>query len=105
MYIGVLHTVTDKKTWATKLAEFQKGTPPPGYTNPITFIGAKTDYAFCLWDAPSVDALQPMLDELTQGAATNLYFAVDPKALGTSGIPAQRIDLDTAQKAKAASKT
>jgi len=104
MYIGVVHTVTDKETWATKLAEFEKGTPPPGYTNPITFIGTKTDYAFCLWEAPSVEMLQPMLDELTAGAATNLYFHVNPEAFGTSGIPSQRIDLDTKQKAKATAK-
>ena len=69
--------------------------PPDGYANPITFVGANTDYAFCLWDAPSVEALQPMLDGLTEGAATNMYFAVDPQAFGTSGIPSQRIDLDT----------
>jgi hypothetical protein len=100
MYVGVLHTVTDKSVWATKLVEFEKGSPPDGYANPITFIGAQTDYAFCLWDVPSVEALQPMLDGLTEGAATNMYFAVDPEAFGTHGIPSQRIDLDTKAAAK-----
>ena len=91
----MLHTITNKKVWAQKLAEFEQGSPPPGYTNPITYIGAKTDYAFCLWDVPSVDALRPMLDGLTEGAATNLYFPVDPQAFGTTGFPSQRIELDT----------
>jgi hypothetical protein len=95
MYVGVLHTITNKSAWAEKLTEFSKSSPPDGYVNPVTYIGAKTDYAFCLWDAPSVEALQPMLDELTAGAATNMFFAVDPEAFGTMGIPSQRIDLDT----------
>jgi hypothetical protein len=42
-----------------------------------------------------------MLDQLTEGAATNMYFRVDPNALGTAGIPSQRIDLDTKTPAKA----
>jgi hypothetical protein len=95
MYVGVLHTITNKSLWGTKLAEFEQAPLPDGYANPISYIGADTDYAFCLWDAPSVDALQPMLDELTKGAATNMYFRVDAEAFGTAGIPEQRIDLDT----------
>jgi hypothetical protein len=101
MYVGVIHTVTDKAVWATKLGEFQKSSPPDGYSNPITCIGAETDYAFCLWEAPSVEALQPMLDQLTEGGATNMYFRVDPNALGTAGIPSQRIDLDAKASVKA----
>jgi hypothetical protein len=101
MYIGVVHTVTDKALWGQKLAEFETATLPDGFENPISYIGARTDYAFCLWLAPTVEALQPILDGLTAGAATNMYFPVDPGALGTAGIPAQRIDLDTKTPAKA----
>ena len=100
MYVGVVHTITNKSAWAEKLVEFEQMSPPDGYANPISYIGADTDYAFCLWEAPSVDALQPMLDGLTAGAATNMYFAVDPQAFGTAGIPSQRIDLDTKTAAK-----
>jgi hypothetical protein len=42
-----------------------------------------------------------MLDELTAGAATNMYFPVDPNAFGTAGIPRQRIDLETQADVKA----
>jgi hypothetical protein len=101
MYIGVLHTITDKKTWGQKLKEFETATLPDGYANPISYIGAKTDYAFCLWDAPSIQALQPMLDEVTEGAATNMYFPVNPDAFGTAGIPTQRIELPTEARTKA----
>jgi hypothetical protein len=95
MYVGVLHTITNKSVWAKKLAEFEQSSPPDGYTNPVSYIGVNTDYAFCLWDVPSVEALQPMLDGLTEGATTNMYFPVDPAAFGTHGIPSQRIELDT----------
>ena len=101
MYVGVVHTVTDKAVWAKKLREFEQAKLPDGYTNPISYMGSRTDYAFCLWDVPSLEALQPMLDELTAGAATNMYFPVDPDAFGTAGIPAQRIDLETKTRAKA----
>jgi hypothetical protein len=101
MYIGVVHTITNKAIWGQKLEEFAAGTLPDGYANPVTFIGSEADYAFCLWDAPSIEALQPMLDGLTEGAATNMYFPVDANAFGTVGIPAQRIDLETKAPSKA----
>jgi hypothetical protein len=101
MYVGVVHTVMDKAMWAQKLREFETATLPDGFRNPITYIGSQTDYAFCLWEVPSIDALQPMLDGLTEGAATNMYFAIDPGAFGTAGMPTQRIDLDTKASAKA----
>jgi len=101
MYVGVVHTITNQAMWASKLKEFEGATLPDGYTNPVTYIGSRADYAFCLWNVPSVEALQSMLDGLTEGAATNMYFPIDPDAFGTAGIPAQRIDLET----KAPSKT
>ncbi|MFL6237900.1 MAG: hypothetical protein ACJ735_00210 [Actinomycetes bacterium] len=101
MYVGVLHTVTDKATWTKKLKEFEEATLPDGYSNPVSYLGSRTDYAFCLWEAPSVEALQQMLDEVTEGAATNMYFPIDPDAFGTAGIPTQRIDLETKARAKA----
>lgn len=101
MFVGVVHTITNKTAWAKKLQEFEDATLPDGYTNPISYFGANTDYAFCLWDVPSIEALRPVLDGLTEGAATNTYFPVDANAPGTVGIPTQRIDLDTKVTAKA----
>jgi hypothetical protein len=101
MYIGVMHTITNKANWAQGLKDFAAGTLPDGFTNPMTLIGSQADYAFCLWDAPSIEALRPMLDGATEGAATNMYFPIDANAFGTNGIPAQRIDLDTKAHSKA----
>ena len=95
MYVGVLHTVTDASTWATRLVEMQDAVLPIGVTNPISYIGANSDYAFCLWETPSIEELQPVLDRLTAGGSTNLYFEIDPNAFGTAGIPRQRSDVDS----------
>src|SRR4051812_45316271 len=94
MYVGVMHTITDQAIWEQRLQEFEETTLPQGFANPISYIGSRTDYAFCLWEVPSVEALQPLLDGMTAGAATNTYFPVDPDAFGTAGIPTQRINLD-----------
>mgnify|MGYP001547095535 CR=1 FL=1 len=39
MYVGVLHTVTDKATWERKLKEFAAAKLPDGWANSITLIG------------------------------------------------------------------
>jgi hypothetical protein len=101
MYVGVIHRITDRVAWDKGLADFNPADLPAGMSNPITYVGANYDYAFCLWDVPSIEALQPTLDGLTAGSATNTYFAVDPKAFGTQGIPGQEINLTSEVGAKA----
>ena len=93
MYVGVIHRITNTAAFDQGLAEFNPADLPAEMANPISYIGANRDYAFCLWDVPSIEALQPTLDGLTEGAATNTYFAVYPTAVGTQGIPGQAVDL------------
>lgn len=93
MYVGVIHRITNETAWDEGLKDFDPADLPAGMANPISYIGADRDYAFCLWEVPSIEALAPMLDGLTEGAAENTYFPVDPTALGTIGIPGQRLDL------------
>jgi hypothetical protein len=100
MLVGVVHTIKDKAAWTKGLEAFDVAALPDGFSNPVTYIGARTDYAFCMWEVPSIEALQPMLDAATQGGATNMYFPIDPAAAGTAGLPTQRIDLDTKVTAK-----
>jgi hypothetical protein len=95
MYVGVIHKITDAAAWDRGLEAFATTELPETMRNPITYVGTDKEYAFCLWDVPSVDALQSTLDGLTAGAAVNTYFAIDPGAVGTSGIPEQRVDLTT----------
>jgi hypothetical protein len=88
MYVATLHSIDDPELWAKKLVEFEELEMPGGTTNPISYIGSATDYAFCLYDAPSVDHLKSWLDDFMGSAAHQMYFEVDPNAFGTYGIPA-----------------
>ena len=83
MFIQVIHNITDTSLWNQRLAEFEKQEPSPDFT--LHSSGTATDHtkAFCLWEAPSVDALQRMLDAGTSGAAQNIYYALDEKAPAT----------------------
>jgi hypothetical protein len=99
MFVAVVHRIVNPATWDRKLEEFEAMDLPADMRNPISYIGADRDYAFCLWDVASIEALRPMLDELTEGAAVNTYFAVNPDAAGTAGVPAQRLDLDQRESA------
>lgn len=93
MYVAVIHRITDAVVWDRQIQVFETTELPAGMQNPISYVGTNKDYAFCLWDVPSIQALQPLLDEATAGAAVNTYFPVDPAAPGTAGIPVQRLDL------------
>ena len=85
MFIQVIHNITDKSLWTKRLADFEKQGPPPDFT--LHCSGTSTDHtkAFCLWEARSVEALQPMLDAATNGAAQNTYYTLDEK------VPATRL--------------
>ena len=86
MYIGVIHNIEDSSLWAKNLEEYDESSIPAGYDNPISYIANDTSKAFCLWTGPSIDGLRAWLDAATS-AAHNDYWEVDPKALGTAGIP------------------
>lgn len=85
MYVGVIHKITDLARWTEGVKAFDRSALPAGLSNPVTLGGP--DYMFCLWEAPSVDALRDLLDPMTEGASTNTYFVIDPDATGTIGFP------------------
>jgi hypothetical protein len=78
MYVGVIHTITDKGAWD----EVCRSTDPASAPSPegIQLLSAGTSddltRAVCLWRAPSVDALQAMLDQTYGEMAVNDCFRV-----------------------------
>ncbi len=78
MYVGVIHTITDKGAWD----EACRNTDPAraAYPEGIQLLSAGTSddltRAVCLWRAPSVDALQAMLDQTYGEMAVNDCFLV-----------------------------
>lgn len=97
MLVGVLHTISDATAWKNALAEAEKtGVAPEGYGLPVAVHSGNGDYAFCLWSAPSVEALRGVLEPMTAGVATNTYFPVNTAHPGTNlpaGIPTQTINV------------
>ena len=83
MFIQVIHNITDTSLWNKRLADFEKQGPTPGFT--LHCSGTSTDHtkAFCLWEAQSIEALRAILDAGTDGAAQNIYYALDEKAPAT----------------------
>ncbi len=87
MYVGVIHKAIDRDRAAELLTAFDRSTLPQGLSNPMTLVSADADYVFCLWEAPSVEAVRTVLDPFTGTAVENTYFAVDPEAAATYGFP------------------
>ena len=65
MYVGVIHTITDKGAWDTVIRSTDPASDPYPEGFQLLSAGTSDDLArtICLWRAPSVDALQAMLDE------------------------------------------
>ena len=76
MHLGVVHTIRDRAAWDSVVnresVEF-----PPGFALLGSVTQSDVSRAICIWDAPSVDALQRMLDELFGAASVNDCFVAD----------------------------
>ena len=80
MLVGTIYKINDAAGWTNALreAELSGELEPPGLSLLLSVHSATGDYAFDLWDASSVEAAREQLDPMTDGLATNTYFAVDP---------------------------
>jgi hypothetical protein len=90
MFVQVIHDITDKFVWTSRLADFAKQGPPPEMTLHCSGTSSDGKKAFCLWEVPSRDALSSFLDEATHGAAQNTYYTIDEKAPATR-LPASAV--------------
>ena len=77
MHLGVVHTIRDRAAWDSVVIggslEF-----PPGFELLGSVSQDDVSRAICIWDAPSVDALQRMLDDMFGAASVNDCFVADP---------------------------
>jgi hypothetical protein len=83
MFVQVIHNISDKSVWTKRLADFEKQSPPTEFTLHCSGTSSDGTKAFCLWEAPSLQALSTFLDEATTGAAQNVYYTLDEKAPAT----------------------
>jgi len=80
MFVQVVHNITDKNLWAQGAADFEKRQLPDEFTVHCSATSADHTKAFCLWEAPSIEALSSILDGATAGAAQNTYYGIDENA-------------------------
>jgi hypothetical protein len=77
MHLGVVHTIRDRAAWDAvvnvEALEF-----PPGFELLSSVTQDDVSRTICIWEAPSVDSLQRMLDELLGAASVNDCFVADP---------------------------
>ena len=75
MEFGVLHEIGNFEAWQ-EAVEANPEYPPELHLH--VFVGAvDKSRAFCVWRAPSADALQEWLDQVFGHAAVNHVFPVD----------------------------
>lgn len=83
MFVQVIHNISDKSVWTKRSTDFEKQSPPAELTLHCSGTSSDGTKAFCLWEAPSREALSSFLDEATAGAAQNTYYTLDEKAPAT----------------------
>jgi hypothetical protein len=76
MHLGVVHTIRDRAAWDTAVNGEQAF--PPDVELLASVTQDDVSRAICIWDAPSLDALQRMLDETFGAASVNDCFVADP---------------------------
>src|SRR3954468_7816653 len=76
MYAAVIHTVKDRKGWDEVLQSFHPAGFGGGFERAASGTSEDTARTICLWRAPSVEALQKMLDEGYGELAVNDCFGV-----------------------------
>jgi hypothetical protein len=77
MHLGVVHTIRDRAAWDSVTVE-RSPEFPPGFDLLGSVTQDDVSRAICIWDAPSLDALQRMLDEMLGVASVNDCFVADP---------------------------
>ena len=88
MHLGVIHTIRDREAWDAALGAAGE------FPAEVVLLGSVTQddvsRAICIWDAPSLEFLQSMLDDMVGAAAVNDCFVADPAR--SLALPAPRTE-------------
>lgn len=78
MYVAVRHQIKDPGSAFARGEALIKGEGAPAGTRVLQFYPARDgSTVLCLWEAPSVEAVQGYVDATLGDASANLVFAVD----------------------------
>lgn len=77
MHLGAVHTIRDREAWDRAFFA-DNGEFPPGFVLLGSVTQDDVSRAICIWEAPSLDDLQRLLDGMFGPAALNACFVADP---------------------------
>ena len=78
MYVVVLHAIKDAKTAFTRGEKLMKNEGAPAGVRVLQFYpSCDRRTVTCLWEAPSVDAVQKYVDATLGDSSENTSFEVD----------------------------
>lgn len=81
MYVTVIHRISDPDGWRQMTEQAMAQGLPPGFSLPIHAATAEGNTEVCIWDVPSVEALQQMLEPGSKGLAVNEYLVTSVDGL------------------------
>ncbi|MHA6780369.1 hypothetical protein ACVGOW_05120 [Pseudonocardia saturnea] len=97
MHVGVIHTIKDRARWDEVTGALDPAATPPGVSLLATVTATDVSRAICIWDGPSVEHMQAMLDGMLGPAAVNDCFAADAARSYGVAQPAQPAQPEGAQ--------
>lgn len=86
MHYGVVHDIRDPAGWDRVMSS--NPTLPEGFVLLASVTQDDAARAMCIWEAPSLDGLQQLLDGAFGDAVVNDCFAADPAR--SVNLPAAR---------------
>jgi hypothetical protein len=74
MRVGAIHTIHDPAGFQKAEAEALKNELPPEFKFPFVARQKITPKEFCLWEGPSVKAVQELVDSVVGPYSKNEYY-------------------------------
>jgi hypothetical protein len=76
MHLGVVHEIRDPEAWTRVMSSDLN--LPPGYALLASVTQDDVSRGMCIWEAPSLDDLQRLLDGAFGPGVVNNCFVADP---------------------------
>jgi hypothetical protein len=84
MYVGVIHRISDPEAFQRAEDEAIEAGMPDGVNVPIIAKNEDRTIGVCIWDAPSLEAVQEMVESLVGPYSQNECFSLSV----VHGLPA-----------------
>jgi hypothetical protein len=84
MFVGIQHRIKNADAMLSRSEKLAENAPS-GVQAHQFYLSADRQFATCIWEADSVDAVRDYIDGVQGDSSQNTYFEVDPQA--SVGLP------------------